>query len=270
MIKKIQIKILILCLLSLLWSTAAIAMLARAHRQKVQQHLHQRAQSIKTAEEINHHIESMQNNVSHECMQELAHITGQPYDAVKTNIDHARSSVKDVLKKSDHRAIHDPNMSQHLYTKLCTILHDEGVNPKSTSLEYKTDSQDSFLSADSRGTVFINGQHILTPRIRLYPPLLEESEEIQSFICRHEVWHVLLQHSFIHAQIFGLNADTKKLDSIKEREADIYAASRSSRLACAGAITRCSVGHAEIIDKDSHCVDMMIMCELMKRKEELS
>jgi hypothetical protein len=274
MTQKIQIKTLMLYLPFLLWSTTAFSMIAWINRQRSQQNLQSLQQCLqsKDLEEIDGYIRQMQNNVSHECIEELARITCQSYDLLKSERDHARASIREVLKKPHRHAIHDTSIPKPLYEQICTTLRHEGIHPKSTTLHYMADSKDPDLYASSQGTCFIDGYHVLEPKIRLFPPLLEESEEIQLFIQNHEISHILLQHTSMTDTIneFNPDADTKHLKSIKEREADIYTASKSSRLACAGAILSCKLGHNNIIDNSRHCTKMLTMCELLKRKEELS
>ena len=261
-----------LSLLLFFYPTTSFCMLQRAHRQESQRRIQEHVKKLQSVDEVNLRIDRMRDNVSNECIEELARITDKPYDLLKSTIDLERDITKEILKIPNPQATHDSRIPASLYKTMRTNMLDEGVNPQSTTLKYKPDSQNTHLFGDSRGIVFIYGSLILRQKIQLYPPLLQRSKDYQAFTCRHELWHILLQHSSMHytANTYSSNADKKRLHSVIEREADIYAASKNSRLACAGAIDRCQFGHAEILDKNSHCTQMLTMCELLKRKEELS
>jgi len=247
-------------------------MLQRARRQESQRRIQEHVKRLQSVDEVDDRIAHMRDNASNECIEELARITGKPYDFLKSKIDLERDITREILKIPNSQATHDPNIPASLYKTMRTHMLDEGVNPQSTTLKYKPQSQERHLFATARGIIFMYGYPILRQKIELYPLLLQTSEGHQAFTCRHELWHILLQHDSMSytANIDSPNADTKYLTSAQEREADIYAASKNSRLACAGAIQRCQFGHADILDKNGHCTQMLTMCELLKRKEELS
>lgn len=84
----------------------------------------------------------------------------------------------------------------------------------------------------------------------------------------HETHHTLLGHSAL--RILAAPKTSSQFSSIIERQADLYTASKSRQLACSGAQYRCNDSHVQILDSDAHCKEMLTMCALMKRKEELS
>jgi hypothetical protein len=263
---------LILALPFLFYPATSFSMLTRTRRQESQRRIQEHVNSFKTVDEVNNRIDLMKDHASKEYIQEFAQITNIPYTTSKTHIDQTRILLKEALKLPDPNASHDPAIPASLYTTICTSMRDEEVAPQSTTLIYRADSQNSFLFADARSALFVNGSPVLKPQIQFYPPLLRIPQAHQSFICEHEFRHILLNHSCISyiAQNANPTANPNHLISAQEKEADIYAASKNAKIAHAGAISRCTIGHAAIIDHESHCHQMQLMYALMKRKEELS
>lgn len=263
----------------LLYPATSFSMLERARRQDSQRRIEKYANSMQTTDQVNCKIAQMKENASRKSIQELAHITGKPYEALKTQIDLERDITKEILKiPTPHPlATHDPRIPAPLYKTMCTTMQDEGLNPHSVKLTYKTDSQDTHLLADSRGFIFANGFPIgllrSAPKIQFYPPLSQGSQADQFFTCGHELWHILLLHNSMGyiARTHNPNTDTERLYSLREQEADVYAASKNKEIAHAAAIARCTVGrHAAIVENESHCQQMQMMYALLKRKDELS
>jgi hypothetical protein len=270
MLKQLQIKALILYLPFLFASTITFSMLRPPHQKKLQQAQQhqanlQKIKNIQNIEEVNSMVEKINNEVYKECLQELQSKTGFPYDDLKSLIDTKRKDIKESLQQNNFDASHDPNMPEAFYSKTIKALKEDDINPKNIRLTY-AHTNDSRHSASSIGPLFFREDP--QPEIIFYNAILEMPEFEQDFTRAHELAHIKLRHTPIEYLL--KKNDMYKLDSILEREADIHAASKNSYLACAGAEHRCSYGHRDILDEQAHCFQMQFMCELMKRKEELS
>jgi hypothetical protein len=167
---------------------------------------------------------------------------------------------------------YDPNMPRPIADALYKCIQEEGINPHNIKLEYFPNPENEpNLRAIARYDFKFKTSS--TPEtIIIYEALTMLPENVQRFIFKHELMHLLLLHNLEEA-LTKRNYNNPNLDvlnSIHEIEADIHAASKSLELADAGMKYRCTYSHPQILDHNNHCKEMTLMYELMKRKEELS
>lgn len=248
----------------LLWSTSTFSMLRLMSQQRRQD----RMQAI---HKIDREIKEIHDEAYLNCLQEMANITGEPVNKLKEHFDNERKLTETVLKKPNPYTTHDPNMPAASYQKWQTIMHSEGINSQSTNMLYEQKAQGVSIVAQAGCPIFADSRILFPPTIIEHPILSRLPEETQEFARRHECKHVKLQHLSMRVITSSINpnAEPERLVSAQEIEADLHAASVSSKIACTGAFMQCNFGHADIIDQNKHCLDMIYMCALMKHKEEL-
>lgn len=266
-----------LCLPFLFFSSSSFAMLTPFIKKNIKWHEEKRKReeelkeikNIKTVSAMDTKIDTIKYDIYKECLTELAYITNQPFDQLRHNVDKERALIRKALQKENHRIVrHDKNIPSSMYENFTNIMLEEKINPNNIDLEYITSSNDSNLLASSRGGLY--STFCIKPTIELYSALSKQPKNSQKFIYYHELQHLFLGHTFIKLMTTPHSPQTKKLTSIKEREADIHAASKNIHIARAGIHRRCIHQHPEIIDPQSHCYQMQIMYALMQQKEKLS
>lgn len=256
----------LVCLTLLFYSTVALS-----ESQSYEELIQTPVDSIKSKEEVDQIIKKVHDNAYDRCIKQLACATDKLPEDIRIHFDHDRNMANDFLKNSTSKLRHDPHMPQHLYETARSLMLEKNIDPKNIEIEYHKFNWDH-THGDARSFVFVNGRPVGTPRIRIYRNIISDPEDSQEFTIAHELNHVLLQHSSMAYYLYAHNphTNTAYLNSAIEKEADIHAASTNSKLACAGALDQCDRGHAHILDQKAHCKEMQFMCELMKRKEELS
>jgi hypothetical protein len=226
---------------------------------------------ISSISQVEDMMAKMKQEPYEECLMALANMTGQSHDNLKQQFDTERTLTQSILKQTDPFIFHDPNIPATLYTQLKNIYEQDGDNLNSTTLKYVKNSDNKQLLASARGIIF--GLFRKPPRIILQSILLERPENDIFFTLMHEKHHILLQHSSMTLVAFphsSANSPMRKfLLSAQEREADIYAASKNSKLAYQGVLHACAFGHTDIIDNKSHCAQMQTMFALTLQKEKL-
>lgn len=239
-------------------------MLNRAYTQR-------RQEQVRKIRKIDLEVKNFQDKAYTDCLQEMATMTGEPIEMLRSHFDYERLLAEKTLKDPNPSAAHDPNMPATSYQEWQTIMTSEGINPKSTAMQYEPNTKKGLTLASASGLLFRQSHLLVTPIITEHPILSEASPEIQEFTRRHECHHLKLQHTSMKVIADTLNPknNPKQLISAQEKEANIHAASANSRSACSGAFIQCFMGNTGIIDEDNHCKDMLRMCTLMKRKEEL-
>jgi hypothetical protein len=218
--------------------------------------------NLSSITEIDNEITTIKDGIYQELITELSHITKKPYDTLKKSTDSKRNRIKKTLQKKPYFFIrrHDTKIPLSIYNDLHKSMLDENIHPDNITINYLPNINHS-RSADATD---------LLRHINIYHKLSEDSPNLQLFIHKHEIHHILLKHlSSLLTASFYTN-DLKNLISIKEREADIHAASKNLDLAHTGMQHRCTLGHLNITNDQHHCEEMTIMYELMKRKSELS
>jgi hypothetical protein len=236
----------------------------------IQQTLYQKHEkeriSTQNIQEVNQGIQSILNNIDRECIQELHTITTIPHDILEEYISLGREIIRTSLKEDDRDAFHDPRMPKPIYNAAIKTLEENDINPRNVELIYKK-GKNPQRKAYAVGRNFFNNNYPIE-KIQIYESLAKDPECQLNYTLGHETQHKLLGHSALDTLVSSRKS--MLFTSIKERQAIIYAASKSSQLACFGAIYECNSGNAQIINKDAHCKEMLTMCALMKRKEELS
>lgn len=223
--------------------------------------------SQQNIQEINQRIEETLKGIDRECIDELHALTSLPHNFLEKYIDLGREFIQISLKEDNRNAFHDPDMPKFMYDTAIKTLQENDINPRNVKLTYNTQEKIPGLKASAGGRLLFSGNHPIE-RIQIYELLAQDPDRYHEFSLGHETHHLLLGHSAL--KHLALPNKSNLFTSIIERQADLYTASKSSKLACSGAMRQCNNGHAQILDNHAHCREMIAMCELMKRKEELS
>lgn len=147
--------------LSLLFicSTVTFGMFKRMRKQplNMQQMMYQKHEkeriSTQNIQEVNQGIQSILNNVDHECIQELHTLTTIPQDVLKEYIGLGREIIAISLKEDNRNAFHDPNMPKPIYNAAIKTLENNDINPRNVKLVYK-EEKNSEITASARGRLF--------------------------------------------------------------------------------------------------------------------
>jgi hypothetical protein len=224
-------------------------------------------QNLTTVSAVNDKIDAIKDEIYDELLAELEHINNIPSEILRIFINYQRMCMEEILQKNflSAPAIHDPNIPSSLYQGILSIFKAEKINPNNINLRYVENTNDEELlkaEAIDLNITLTRLTDFIKPTIEFYESLSSDTQATKDFVCLHETKHLLLRHPSLHG--------TAEVTSIKEREADIHAASKSTAFAFTGQIRRCTLRHANIIDGKSHCETMKIMYALMKQKEALS
>jgi len=227
--------------------------------------------NFSSIEEVENEIATIKDQIRKELIIELSDITQESYEKIEKKITNKRAYIKQLLQKTPYFHSHNLQIPSSMYLDLFEAMLEENISPYKINIDYKPLKKGSKLLAEANA---------FTLDITIYENLCSYNKNVQLFVYKHEIAHILLAHSFNNIDIIDnhLNKEKKslydlilkKLRSIEEREANIDAASKNSRTTYGGVRFQCFDGHVKILDNNEHCKEMILMYELMKRKEELS
>lgn len=245
------------------------------------------SQTIKTPGDIMSELEKIKQQLldqEHQALWELAkpHMTYTQFQEILLFIKKEKQLNHRKRCSPSSYAIHDSNVPEHLRTMIQNDLMNDNIEPLSVSILY--DEKIEHLADRinfAKAITFQAHENNPSSKIQIGSSLLSCPPDIIQHVIAHEVQHVVLQHSLtqgsicyfltINNPLIVIEAENKKLVSIHEEQANIFAALKNKNNAQRAQKFYCefNLHHPNILDHTKHCKTLTYVHDLWKLKEQL-